>query len=527
MLNLTFKLLLIVLVVIIQSCLPSLPQPLFVQQTNTFTLPGDGWERSFYNEGYDKGWCHGFDTGYTNGYAAGDNAGYRRGVMEGKRLAEYELLDSLKTVQAADDLRLLLIERMFSNKDSLDKLEGMREAGYTAGLHDGKKLAYVEAYQRGFNDAFDSLYPINLLRGQAIKYQVYDPQKMNLTIPYERIARFIARELQQESYLNRVAFAQLLKEVHTRFISMVSQLVELDGQEGADMFLRYEEMHEALSDLYYRNYLQKIRLKHRDLDKNFYDYRYHLSSSEFVHVVKTGICSLMDVLITYAKNNSQSATIYGFEVMGHICEILHREPLQEFEDGLLKSALVFDYDINVKKLTQTLRNILSNQTVEILSRIVNNSSVYLDIPDFGVDIERELVQVFAVGFDTSEVSVAVDHNEQKFLIQLSERPVILKELFEYGIPTYIRAETLCYASPVSTTKTLKVDKHQWETLANGTLAGPPETIPSITVEAVEELVPFFRKFMEPAVTLPTSCYNVYLEFEGREISLLETDCSHG
>ena len=383
MLNLTFKLLLIVLVVFIQSCLPSLPQPLFVQQTNTFTLPGDGWERSFYNEGYDKGWSHGYDEGYTNGFLVGENAGYQRGLIEGKRIATYQLLDSLKAVQAADDLRLLLIEKMFANKDSLNKMEGMRETGYVAGLHDGKKLAYVEAYRKGFDAAFDSLYPINLRRGQAIKYQIYDPQKVNLTIPYERIARFIAKELQQGSYLNQVAFAQLIKEVHTRFISMVSQLVELDGQEGADMFLRYEEIHEALSDLYYRTYLQKIRLKNRDLDKNFYDYRYHLSSSEFVHVVKTGICSLMDVLITYAKNNSQSATVYGFEVMGHICEILHREPIQEFEDGLLKSALVFDYDINVRRLTTSLRNILSNQTVEILARVVDNKSVYLDLPDFG------------------------------------------------------------------------------------------------------------------------------------------------
>lgn len=527
MFNLISKMLLILIILLVNSCLSSPRQSFFIQPVGDFTWPKEGWEKSFYNEGFNRGWDLGYDKGYSNGYLAGDHDGYLRGLVEGRRIAENTLLDSLKSVRAADDLRLALIERMYANKDTLDKFEGIREAGYVAGLHTGRREAYVEAYRKGFDDAFDSLYPINLRRGQGIKYRIFDPNKMNLSIPYERIARFIAKELQQESFLNQKAFGQLLKEVHTNFISLVSQMVELDGQESADMFLRYEEIHTALSELYYETYLQKILLKNRDLDKNFYDYRYHLSCAEFVDVARTGICSLMDVLITFAKSNSQSATMNGFEVMGHICELLHREPIQEFEDGLLKSALVFDYDANVERLTSSLRSLLSKQTVDILSRVVDSKSIYLDKPDFGVDIERDVIQVLAVGFDTTQVLVTVDHNEQKFYIKLSQKPVVLRKLFELGIPTYIRAETLCQASMPSVTKSLKLDKSQWAREDNAVRFANPQTLPPITIGAVTNLVPFFRKFMEPAVSLPTSCYNVYLDFEGQAINLLETSCSHG
>jgi len=527
MIDLTGKMLLLLMILFLNSCLPNLRQSFFIQPPNDFTWPKEGWEKSFYNDGYTRGQDLGYEKGYSNGYIAGDQDGYQRGLIEGRRMAENALLDSLKAAQASDDLRLRLINGMYSNKDTLDKFEGIREAGFVAGLHAGRKEAYIQAYRTGFEDAFDSLYPINLRRGQGVKYQIYDPNKMNLSIPYERIARFMAKELQKESYLNKKAFDQLLKEVHIGFINMVSQMVELDGQEDADMFLRYEEMHTALSELYYETYLQKLILKNRDLDKNFYDYRYHLSCVEFVYVVRTGICSLMDVLITYAKNNSQSATLDGFEVMGHICELLHREPIQEFEDGLLKSALVFDYDANVDRLTTSLRNLLAKQTVEILPRVIDSKSVYLDEPDFGVDIERDIIQVLAIGFDTTQVLVAVDHNEQKFYIKLSDRPVVLRQLFELGIPTYIRAETLCPASSPSATKSLKLDSSQWAKEDYTVLTKSHQAIPSITIGAVRNLVPFFKKFMESAIALPTSCYNVYLDFDGQAISLLETNCSHG
>ena len=266
------------------------------------------------------------------------------------------------------------------------------------------------------------------------------------------------------SYLTLNEFSGKLKEIHHAFIFTVSNLIQLDTLERTDMYQRYEEVHLDLAEYYYQIYRQNINSKARDLNKDFYSYDYFISNSEFIGVIITSICPLMDGRVTFAKTNSQFATSEGVEVMVHICDQIQYHLIPEFEDLLLKSSLIFDYDKNVDQLTHFTRKILEQEVVEVRSETMKAVQAQPATPDFSTSLGGDVTVVVSIGFDTSEVEVVVDHNAKKVIVRSSDQPVVKKVLEKYVKVRNVDASTYCPPSKYGSSKTLNLDKGHFDLL---------------------------------------------------------------
>ena len=68
-----------------------------------------------------------------------------------------------------------------------------KKEGRKVGLYEGKKMVMDSAFRQGFETAFDSLYPLNLRKGQGARLNSSPNTRYILNIEYEKIARFIAQ----------------------------------------------------------------------------------------------------------------------------------------------------------------------------------------------------------------------------------------------------------------------------------------------------------------------------------------------
>ncbi|MCB0643918.1 MAG: hypothetical protein KDC44_19860 [Phaeodactylibacter sp.] len=527
------KILLLIFPLLVAGCLITSTRRPQYQQKVRFTLPSDGWDKSFYNGGYkdgfEKGQAKGWQEGYDAGWSAGHKTGLEEGIIVGKDKALQELEEVDRILKEGGMQWRQVMYNYLYYQDRSDAITAARQEGRTAGLIQGKRLAGDSMFIVGLNRGLDSIYEISLRKGQHLKAPRDKREYGNLGIDYENIARFMAEKLEDRSYLSQTDFSGKLRAVHTSFIYVVGEMTQLDTLERIDMYQRYEELHQDLAAYYYKIYLQNVKVKNRDLDKGFYSYDYYVSNKEFIGVIKAGLCSLMDVLVTFAKNNSQCAATDGFEIMGHICEYLQDRILLEFEDFLLKSALIFDYDRNIDHLTHMTRQILGQSIVEVRTEGIQPVTVQPGTPDFNTTIQGEVVYVVSVGFDTTQIKVRVDHNEKIFIVELSDQPVVLEILDKYPKVQALEADTYCPPSETGSYKKLNLEEADFEALVQ------QANFNKAQVQA--RLKPFKKaiglayrshliKILEPAVSLPLSCYDVRLEFGRHRIPLLETACVH-
>ena len=380
-------------------------------QSEKYIKPLKAKSKSDYNKGYKSGFKKGKKIGYAEGFERGIKQGKSYGIMVGKLMGSDSVLAEIKKTDR-EMYEILIIKNYGLMEKRIKRIESIKEGTYILGYEENVIEAYQMGFREGYETAFDSTMTIKLMAGQ---YEEYSPRNnANLSIDYEKIAKLLNDINGQNTIVEYSHFSHALNEVHSEVLLYLVLRLGLPPIEQGEVFQRYEEIHTKLAALYYKRYLELCSSKNRNYEKSFYDYRYYTSADIFLDIVGMGISSVADVTFTYAKNNPGFATENGFEVLGHIAELIIDEIFIPLEDYLLKNALILDYNHTLPQVTNITKEILLPKVAEtrihrkIITETVEVSSNYT------ATIVMEIETIVNVGFYLDDFSIIVDHNKQLF-----------------------------------------------------------------------------------------------------------------
>lgn len=479
-------------------------------------------EESICNKCTKKGIKEGIPIGKAKGVKEGYKKGYRDGLKQGKTEGVVEHLEKLNRIDTFSWHYEFSNSFKWQNEVLRRKsnIEELIEIGYQRGL----KVVADSAFRNGFKVGFDSIYHINLRSGENIKLKEYDiPPK----IEYDEIAKLLLKVQGNSIIAEKGFFSIAVKQVHIEILNYLAKRLDLSTIETSDVFSEYEKMHDRLVDLYYEKYLLLIKNKQIPNKKSFYDYKYYYSVNSFLSIIRSGICSVSDVVITYAKSNTQYAAINGLEVMGHLCEIIMEELLYHIEDRFVKSAVTYDYNSNINDLDQTCNRILESIILSTETQIDKVTETITLSNNFNAKIEMKIETVYNIGFDLEEFELNVNHNAQEFFIFLPKTPKILsiafqsykivkiENTFKYeqtkNIKRLLRFKSEPKEKKIMTESTGVLNEADFEDIFNKN----KPTIKDLKTKALKKkdlgyVVDILTKTLEPALALPHSCYDVVL-----------------
>ena len=482
-------------------------------KTAYYVKPQIANEVSLYNRAYKDGRKVGWESGREEGYQEGHRNGYTQGLFIGKKMGADSLLRATKELNT-DEYHLMMMIQYDLLKDRIECAEHARNDGYLIGLEESNMNAFELGFKEGYQKAFDYLFTINLGRGEDVSYPERGDSR--LAIDYEKVAKLLHGIGEEYLYVDFERFSGALHEIHLEILAYLVQRLKfnLSPQEEAEVFQRYEEIHNRLARSYYRRYFSLCRTRNRNYEnKSFYDYRYYNSADIFLDIVGLGISAVVDVVFTYAKSNSQFATTSGFEVMGHVAELIIDEVVLPIEDLLLKQALVLDYDQQIPQLV-----LFSKQLLEpfIAETRVHRKKVreHITVNKFySATVEMEIETIVNVGFNLADFSIELDHYRQSFLLNLSAQPRLLQVVKQDYKVRCIKSEVYVpwpggYGRENLPEKVLEeiFEAHR----------DSPESLDicrkPLQKATLEIIIPSLVKIMEPCISLPVGCYEAQVRF---------------
>ncbi|MEO1808360.1 MAG: hypothetical protein AAFU33_26370, partial [Bacteroidota bacterium] len=507
---------------------------------------------SSYAQGEKDGRKSGYEDGYERGRMDGEDVGYRKGMDEGKRLGmgakREDLFRKYKSNYAKMDEEAVVLLMNYMNEFKEDHA-GLISHLEDSILHSPSVLnELVESFRAGYQYCFDSIHHITLMPGQAIQLRGTDYE---IKLNYDEIAKVLhsfhgSENASYDSY----AFASQVKAVHLQVMTYLVERLNLTPYEVERMKSEYFRIHDYTSELYFKRYRAITEKIYQHQQKPFYDYAYYRSVEVFMDIINSGLCSVMDVVLTYAKFNSQYAAVVGMEGMGHLCQLLQDEVMFKMEENLIRNSLIFDYDSH--------RPLLRTHTISIIRPIkvatfIEEKEITreIDLDDgASASVDMTINSMVNLGMDLQEAEVEVNHDCQYIMIHLPEQPYkidmahqwyTLNDMevkFEYEKKVWTTNEYhITEGRSYSETRKdiewadekVKIPGEELEFLFE---LHKPELadiidLPPLDDQVLEIVTPILRKIYEQPVALESSCYNVYVRFRGKVRPLIEFECHPG
>lgn len=497
-----------------------------VPEVYNYITPCESDMTSHYNEGYNAGFEAGRARGYETGFEEGKDAGYRQGYVSGYDLGFVAGKDSVQRI--IDEIKSGLWDSyLLVNAHKVgglaQALEQAREESFLKGQYFGSKDGYQLGYKNGYYRAFDSIYTLRLMNGQALDWPF---KEVPLTINYREIAEILHQIKAQDIYLEQAVFGKAVFAVQSELIFYLVRRLNLSSDEERELGTRYLEMHDELTAAYYSKYVERCKSFIRDYDKVFYDYRYYYSSDIFLDIIEAGLCAVSDALITYCKSSSTYGSIQGLRLMGSTCDLILAEVLVPLRDYTMKYAIMLDYDHNLALLQKQISsNILEDLVVETRthSKIIQQDLTLGGGINALVNIE--ITTVISIGFRPENFQITVDHNQQKINFSLNPAPEIKKVVQQ---DFQVRDVALSSSSNTGLWNIALAEEHLMNIFNQhkddpSILAIATDPIDFKKVDPVLQTI--LIKAAEPALALPHSCYNLTLSYGmEREKELIAIEC---
>jgi len=473
------------------------------------------------NKDFKDGFTAAFDKAHIAGYQAGEKVGIKKGIKKGMGIGADTLLQQIDRVKNNDRRFLALYLDAEKHKET-DKMEGIRIASRAAGYEECQDEYYGLGFNDGYASAFDSTYNIWLKKGH-ISLRNPEP-KIELVINYDKVANLLSK-IETSNAVDYIYFNQALKEVHIEILTYIMVLVEFTREEEQEILEFYERMHPDLSSLYYRKYVSHCQSKNRNFDKSFYDYRYHTSVNAFLQIVNSGICSVADRVVTFAKNNTQHSAVEGFESMGHICEAIIEKIVVPMEDLFLKNAVRLDYNATLPQINQITTQIITSEVAETRRHCKKIKETFSPGGGASVDIEMEIITIIEVGYDVNSLEVEVDHNQQRFTVNLTQAPRFIRTVYQDYKVLCIKNRVSC--NPITNYTKFTITEEKLQSIFETNRDNPRELDIAhkfLKKQTSNKLVPMLTKILEPCVVLPYSCYSAKMKFGRSSSELIAIKC---
>ena len=521
--------------------------------------------------GYRKGETDGFAQGHKAGRVAGQKEGFAQGLHKGKldgQVMAYQYLHKFahppKFMKGSPEHKAFaqMMERVIR--------EQVKEKAQLEAIQ-SPRFQYLlrQRYQEGLNDCFAQTYRANLKLGQHIRprYNLTDKPYIN----YEYVVKALQAVRGSYAYADPATFNQVLYHVHQEILAYIARLLEenedlIDDKIGhrlkrSEVFQEYKRLHEALALQYYRQYRQRCQALNVHYQKSFYDHSLYFSVEVFVSIVNAGLCSLVDTILTYVKSNTQYAAVAGFEVLGNICEFVTAQVVGQLADKLKKRALVHDFKRNeqymVRTIAQSLRPIIvTHRTYRktIPSEVIYHYTQKNRSYELKASLELEIKAIASVGIDLSQIHLIVNEAEQSITIQIPATARVLEIVDQsYSLAT-------CTIDNTYLSKVISKQRNYFNRRAtSGEVRTPPAEVktqqqthqaqlPTPKIEqlfrqhryqlaeiqaqqmplkegpGLQKVRNILQKVIEPMLVLPSSCYRVYMEFQGQLRKIHEVSC---
>jgi hypothetical protein len=542
-----------------------------------------GWLKAAKDEGSRK-----YEKGYQEGLRKGKEIGYQDKLLNLylDYHGQYQNPDgSMKANVPVDEKHIKyladLIQLMNRKLLKLDtSLNGAYNRGFIAGKIAGETTAFLDLYKV----FFDLFYKINLAKGQYLDlnnaisnnpssvYISYDSIVNELNAAYLRKISGKSRIIDSELEIHKIAdnifdslvsrqiakvipqingtsqdlelsiFSKSVRTIHERVIDFVVIKLHLSAAEESHIRTEYNRIHEGLAKKYFQSYVKRLQQTGIPYQESFYDFRYYHSVHLFVDVINEGLCSLMDVLLTYAKANPQYAAQSGFEVMGYMCDMLQNEVMLQLDDNLRKYAMMKDYNAIQPRIRESLISTIGSNNMIAETRYhrktVEDDVIVEDNAEFKhkEHIKMEIETIFNIGFPyekAEDISVEVNHLQQKFVVTINNSPRLIGIIYQsYKIISidhtmeYIQEKNvykpgnLLDCEPIKE-KDIEKTEHTHNYQADFQRifdANKPnaeeimETQKDIKNELINLLMPLISKILEPCHVLVNSRYSTFIKF---------------
>ena len=511
---------------------------------------------SAYDRGKIEGERIGEEKGYLKGREDGEKAGLASGIDKGKVLGmkakEEQLYHRYKDDYASmqKEAVIALTNEMNSFKAGHAKLALLIK---DSTLSSPTVLnALKEAFRTGYQWCYDSIHHVSVRKGQFVTPVETDYE---IQLDYDEIAQSLhSMRGSENAYYDSYEFSKQVASVHTQVMNYLSERLSLERTEVDRMKSEYQLIHDYVSEIYYRRYKAITDKIYQHQQKPFYDYTYYRSVDVFIDVINSGLCSVMDVVLTFAKSNSQYANVVGLEGMGHLCQILQEEVMTNMEERLIRNSLIYDYDEHGPLLRQ--HTITINKPIRVDKYIQEKEitrNIYLD-DGASASIDMTIHSMVDLGMDLSDALVEVQHNCQRIIIHLPAEPYKIdmahqwysikdmdvtfkyeKKLEIYKDYAVVDEGAIPFPNPSSETVPVWAEHNldiPGDELSYIFDSNKPSIDQIVNIPPLEESVlgvvkPILRKIYEQPVALEASCYNVYIYFRGKMHPLIEFDCNPG
>ena len=517
-----------------------------------FLTTTEATKSSWFNQGFRKGHNEGYKTGellgYKNGYRKGKQVGYIDGESTGIIKGTDYVINSYKK----DSLDVIkhpsMLNRWIENYEENVKNKSRIENNFIQkGFQTAKDSVMILAYKAGYDFAYNKIDSIRLMQSQSVKLIPYNLKPI---ISYEGIVEDLSKVSLEYPHSDLILFSNLVERIHNSALDYIAIRLNLDSIATKDMYYEYKRIHQDLALLYFEKYLEIYNSVNAKYNTSFYNFKLYYSVEIFVDIINSGICSVADVVLTYAKKNSQFAAISGLHILGNVCQILIDEVLKEFEDNLKKVTLKNEYNSIIPALTISTKNVLSPVIIEnrkFTKTVLENIKLS---KNYSVDITMEIETFYSVGIDTSSLVISVNHLDQNFIIDIPNKPILLginhqsykvtNILNKFNFIKTINKSRYIYSMfhslpfIIFKNKNHSIDESLYMTINSNTF----NEIFNKSITKADEIVidqdfkssnnenisGIIKNAFEPALALPSSCYNVYMKFAGKTFDIFKINC---
>jgi hypothetical protein len=493
---------------------------------NIYIKPINAYEQSGVNKGHKDGLVEGFKKGIQKGKNDGYTEGFATGQKQGIQIGMDSLMQKFRRLDN-DSFKIILVTRLAHKLDGNHrKFDQISNAAYEKAKLDVNRSSFTAGYEKGRDDYFREMSKIQLSK---FDYKNKPPRiAPSFTPDFDKLVHLLNDIKDANNVTQRVSFDEAVKMIHEDMLSYLVRRFELTPTEQGLVFSRYSEMHSELTELFYSEYVSACSKTNRNYEKSYYDFKYSHSTDIFLNIVNAHICSLADVMFTYAMANPQWAVTNGFKVMGHVCELISVELLLPLYDYMFKDALINDYNyVRPQIITQT-KQILTSSIVETRTHTKTVTETIDVAPNATASIKMEITTIVNVGYFLEDFEVLVDHKNQQFTFCLSSAPRYLNTVLQDYKVLSIDIENTVPPSKTTTTVQNKIKKADFDKIffANKDKA---ETLniceQAFSASVATTLIPTLVKIIEPATTLPYSCYKARLLFSGKgSFQLVSANC---
>lgn len=385
------------------------------------------------SEALQRGRC---DQAYRDGVQAGAalqqdriwQEGYDACLEENKQhWIDYAMARILERYRNAhtDSVMLLILSNMEKSNDTVSAHQRGYNAGKAYGIKLSQKDTFAQGYRQGFHMAFDSTYNYRLQRGQLL--QAPPRKDILFTTHYEKIVDLLQAMDGKQRHVERAHFDDALLTIHTDILASLVEIFQesLTVSEQIEIFQRYNEIHPQLAALYYDKYLERCRDFPFENDL-LTDMSHYQSVDFFLDVFLPGVCSVVDVVFTYAKGSPYYTAGAGFEVMGTMAEFITEHLLICLQEHFHKIAFLKDIERKMDKIEDQLRKILTPLVVDTwIDRLPLTKTVEVR-KGTSVTVEMDIQTIVNIGLPVENLNLTVDHQKRVFNLSIPADPRIIE-----------------------------------------------------------------------------------------------------